>query len=293
MNVRNSVHKKAKKFQSLLESLYCYPHLNKDRLLLSLGSLGSGNHFIEVCRGKTEDYYMTIHSGSRNLGKQVCEYYQDLAIKECSQDDSRKIIEQLKREGRQQEIQAFLKGRTIGNKDLIPVRGEVFHHYIHDMKIAQEYAMLNREIMGDELIESCDLDVQETFTTMHNYIDTEMMILRKGAVSAKEGEKLLIPMNRRDGSLLCIGKGNPDWNYSAPHGAGRLMSRSEAKRKIDLEVYKQQMKDAHIYATNVDYSTLDEAPDAYKPIEEIMNCIGDTIEIIDQIIPLYNFKSGE
>lgn len=241
--------------------------LNLERAVRSLGTLGGGNHFIEVDRGGDGALYLVIHSGSRHLGLEVAEYYQ------------RKGYEALDSAEREQIP-----------KTLAYVSGALFEAYIHDMKIIQAYARLNRQAMMDELVKGMKLHVAEQFTTVHNYIDTEAMILRKGAVSAKHGEKLLIPVNMRDGSLLCVGKGNDDWNQSAPHGAGRLMSRSAAKQSFTVSEFKKQMKG--IYSTSIGAGTLDECPMAYKDMDSIVENVGETVEILDTVRPLYNFKSS-
>ncbi len=243
--------------------------------------------------------YIVIHSGSRHLGVETAKYYQEEAFKRLhtdNRDEIKAVIEKLKSEGRESEIQTeLLKLKKVTGPDvpkhLAYCEGELFDQYIHDMKIVQQFAMLNRQAMMDEIIKGMHLHVTEQFTTIHNYIDTDTMILRKGAVSAASGQKLLIPINMRDGSLICTGKGNPDWNFSAPHGAGRLMSRSQAKESFTVSEFKKQMKG--IYTTSVNAQTLDECPMAYKSIDDIVNNIGDTAEINDIIKPVYNFKAGE
>ena len=295
--VRKTPHEYASEID--LSGLRCAKSVNLDRAYKSIGTLGGGNHFIEVARSDSGDIYIVVHSGSRHLGNQVAEYYQNEgydALRGCAQSQIEEVIAQLKAEGRQKEIQATvsrLKAETEipVPKDLAYVEGDLFDDYIHDMKIMQRYAVLNRKAMVDTILVGMRLSAAEEFTTIHNYIDTESMILRKGAVSAKDGEKLLIPINMRDGSLICIGKGNPDWNYSAPHGAGRLMSRSRALRELSMEQYQTEMKD--IYSTCVVPGTLDESPMAYKPIDEIIDQIKPTAEIVTRIKPLYNFKAAE
>lgn len=282
-----------------LTKLYCYDHINPVRAERSIGTLGGGNHFIEADKGSDGSIYIVIHSGSRHLGVETAKYYQEEAyrrLNKSSKNDIEALIAQLKAEGREKQIQSELKKlantkRTDVPKHLAYAEGELFEQYIHDMKLVQEFAMLNRKAMMDEIIKGMGLHVKEQFTTIHNYIDTDNMILRKGAVSAQKGERLLIPINMRDGSLLCTGKGNEDWNYSAPHGAGRLMSRSQAKESFTVSEYKKQMKG--IYTTSVNSGTLDECPMAYKSMEDIVNNIGDTVEINDVIKPIYNFKAGE
>ncbi len=286
-----------------LNSLNCYNQLKHiKRLENSIGSLGGGNHFIEVEKSKDGIYYLVIHSGSRNLGCQVAEHYQQLAmdlnVGNASYTEQReKIIRELKEAGRFKEIQTALdnlrdnRENTSIPKDLCFLYGKYFEQYLQDMKISQEFAIKNREQMAKVLLERAGLTAVESFHTVHNYIDIENMILRKGAIPAYKDQKVLIPINMRDGSVLAIGKGNPDWNYSAPHGAGRIMSRSEAKNKLKLEDYKEVM--AGIYTTSINESTLDEAPMAYKSLNDIIDVIGDTVEIVDVMKPVYNFKASE
>lgn len=298
-SIRDKVHKFLRNVD--LEELYCYKNINVDRAEKSLGTLGGGNHFIEVDISESGQLYLVVHTGSRNLGKQVAEYYQDLAWKSLKNGNKGDLIkakiDELKAAGRQSEIEAEIAKiqSTVESvpKELAYCEGELFDKYIHDMKITQEYAYWNREAILDTIVDEMHLHVVEQWQTIHNYIDTENMILRKGSVSAQAGEKLIIPMNMRDGSLICIGKGNPDWNFSAPHGAGRLMSRSEAKQSISMSEFKKTMSDAGIYSTSVNKSTIDESPMAYKPMQEIIDNIGDTVEIVNIIKPVYNFKAGE
>ena len=282
-----------------LTELYCYDSIDHSRAELSLGSLGGGNHFIEADKSEDGSIYIVIHSGSRHLGVEVAGHYQEEAyhrLNGSAKQDIDELVARLKAEGREQHIQseiAKLKNtkRTEIPKPLAYCEGELFEQYIHDMKIVQHFAMLNRKAMMDEIVKGLGLHVTEQFTTIHNYIDTENMILRKGAVSAQAGEKLLIPINMRDGSLICIGKGNPDWNCSAPHGAGRLYSRKAAKESFTVSEFKKQMQG--IYTTSVCPGTLDESPMAYKTMEDIVDNIGDTAEIIDVIKPIYNFKAAD
>lgn len=282
----------------LLE-LYCFDHINHLRAEKSLGTLGGGNHFIEVDKDEEGHFYLVVHSGSRHFGLEVANYYQEEAYKYLngsSKAHETALIQQLKSEGREKEIQKAVKAlkntkRTDIPKSLAYAEGKLFEQYIHDMHIVQQFALLSRKAMVDEILKGMKLHVEECFTTIHNYIDTEAMILRKGAVSAKTGERLLIPINMRDGSLICIGKGNEDWNYSAPHGAGRLMSRSDAKQSFTVSEYKKQMDG--VYSTSVGKATLDECPMAYKRMEDIVSNIGDTVEIERIIRPVYNFKAGE
>lgn len=288
-----SVHDRAKSSFDF-SNLRCSNHVDLKRALLSIGSLGGGNHFIEVDYSeKTHKYYLVIHSGSRKLGGDVCKYYQDLAFQKVNEMKKVKeeLIKKLKSEGREKEIDSQLKliTKPSANKDLAFLSGSDFNDYLNDMALVQKFAVLNRKTMADIIIKEMGFNESERFETIHNYIDFKRMILRKGAVSAEYGEKLLIPINMRDGSLICVGKGNEDWNFSAPHGAGRLMSRSKAKELINLEEYKLSMNG--IYSTSVCQSTLDEAPQAYKPMEEIVQAIEPTVDIIDIIKPEYNFKS--
>lgn len=295
-SVRETPHRFAEQFD--LSALYCAKQIYVPRAMQSIGSLGGGNHFIEADCGEDGSIYLVIHSGSRHLGVEVARYYQEEAYRQLSSasaDEVQALIAALKAEGREQDIQKALKAlktqkHTDVPKHLAYTAGTLFAQYIHDMKLTQQFAALNRRAMMDELIRGMGLHIAEQFTTVHNYIDTEHMILRKGAVSARAGEKLLIPMNMRDGSLICTGKGNDDWNQSAPHGAGRLMSRSTAKASFTVSEFKKQM--AGIYTTSVGSGTLDECPMAYKPAEAIIGCIGDTVEIDEIIRPIYNFKAG-
>ncbi|MDR1560319.1 MAG: RtcB family protein [Clostridiales bacterium] len=278
-----------------LSGLRCAKHVNMERALLSVGTLGGGNHFIEMDKDDDGRLYLVVHSGSRYLGKQIAEYYQNAAAKESRRNDEnvKSLIAGLKQQGREKEIQDELKklGACHVDRNLAFAEGALFEDYLHDMAIARRYAELNRLAITREIVREMKFKVAERFTTTHNYIDPDSMILRKGAISAKEGERVLIPINMRDGSLICVGKGNPDWNYSAPHGAGRLTSRSKAKASFTLTQFEKAMEG--IYSSTVNRSTLDEAPFAYKPMEEIVANIGDTAEIIETIKPIYNFKAAE
>lgn len=279
-----------------LDQLYCIDHINKDRALRSIGTLGGGNHFIELNKGDYDCFFLVVHTGSRHLGVEVCNYYQELAYKELSDKskDVKSLIKRLKLEGREKDIQKELKSlkREPVDKELSYLKGKNFKKYIHDIEIVQKYAMLNSKSIVGAIMTGMGWqdNAISAFNTVHNYIDTKKKILRKGAVSAKKGERLIVPMNMRDGSLICIGKGNPDWNYSAPHGAGRLMSRAKAKEQITMDAFKDSMNG--IYTTSVCESTIDEAPQAYKPMEEIISAIGETVEIVDIIKPIYNFKAS-
>ena len=297
-DVRNEVHHNANKTNVFdLKIIDKKEHLEKE--LKSIGTLGGGNHFIEVDKDDEGNLYIVVHSGSRHLGKEVADKYQALAFKQMSgssDDEIRKVIEELKAKGRKTEIESTIKKLREGvnleiKKELTYLKGELFDDYIHDMKIMQEFADINRKTMMQIIIDGIGLTVVDQFTTIHNYIDTDNMILRKGSVSAQKGEKILIPINMRDGSLICIGKGNPDWNYSAPHGAGRLLSRGQSRRTLSVEEFKKQMEG--IYSTTVNESTLDESPMAYKDMKDIVDNIEPTAEIIKTIKPIYNFKASE
>ena len=294
--IRKKIHRYMEKLELL--DLYCIDHIDLLRAEKSLGTLGGGNHFIEADKGEDSSIYIVIHSGSRHLGLEVAKYYQEEAYKRlncCSEEEINSLIAKMKAEGKEKQIQKELKKLTNTKYTDIPkplayTEGDLFEQYIHDMKLVQEYAMLNRQAMMNEIIKGMGLHIKDQFTTIHNYIDTEKMILRKGAVSAKEGEVLLIPINMRDGSLICTGKGNQDWNCSAPHGAGRLLSRGEARATLTLSEFKKQMEG--IYSTSVSRDTIDESPMAYKTMDDIVSNIGDTADIEDIIKPIYNFKAG-
>lgn len=285
-----------------LLQLRCYRELKNTKWLeRSLGTLGGGNHFIEVDRAKDGTNYLVIHTGSRNLGKQVAEIYQKLAIdlnkgKEDYFIQREAIIKEYKEAGRRKEIQAALKKISWEKReatmpeDLCFLYGTFFEDYLADVEICQRFARRNREKIAEVILERTGLTGTEAFHTIHNYIDTEEMILRKGAIAAHKDEKVLIPINMKDGSILAVGKGNPDWNYSAPHGAGRLMSRTKAKEQLSLEEYKKMMEG--IYTTSVSEATLDEAPMAYKSLEDIIDVMEETVTIIDVMKPVYNFKAN-
>lgn len=294
--IQKDKHPLATQVEETLKDLKCFKFINYGRALLSIGTLGGGNHFIELAKNSEDELYLIIHSGSRHLGLEIAKYYQDMAKEVADwwiKANRQATIEYLKWQGRENEIQETLKtlpSTSSTSKDLAYVDGELFDDYIHDMKIAQAYADINRKAIAETILTKMGITSCEAFTTIHNYIDTDNMILRKGAVSAQLDEKLIIPINMRDGSLICRGKGNPDWNYSAPHGAGRLFSRSAAKENFTVEEFKESM--SGIYTTSVNQSTLDECPMAYKSIEDIVNNINDTVDIIDIIKPIYNFKAG-
>lgn len=288
-----------------LSDLKCYRSLrDTKRLERSLGTLGGGNHFIEVDQANDGTYYLVIHSGSRNLGKQVAEIYQQIAIdlhsgKEQYYIDRERIIEEYKTAGRRKEIEGELKklkkeyedNALLTPADICWLYGKFLDDYLHDVKICQAFAKRSRERMAEIILERTGMEAVESFHTIHNYIDTDEMILRKGAIAAHEGEKVLIPINMRDGSVIAVGRGCKDWNYSAPHGAGRIMSRTKAKDSLSMDEYKETMKG--IYTTSVNESTLDEAPMAYKSLEDIIDVIRDSVDIIEVMKPVFNFKASD
>ncbi len=287
-----------------LTALRCYKHLrHMNRLNSTLGTLGGGNHFIEIDAASDGNKYLVIHSGSRNLGKQVANYYQNLAIdlhkgKYDLPEARRKLIQSYKEQGRMAEIEQALnqleqewasKELTIP-EDLCYLYGSHLQDYLHDVEICQAFARRSREKMAEIILERTGMKALSAFHTIHNYIDTSEMILRKGAIAAHENELVLIPINMRDGSVLAKGRGNPEWNHSAPHGAGRLMSRAKAIQNLDLETYKKAM--AGVYTTSVNAATLDEAPMAYKSLKDIIDVIHDTVDILEVLRPIYNFKAS-
>jgi len=286
-----------------LQELFCYRSLKNTKWLeRSLGTLGGGNHFIELERAGDGTVYLVIHTGSRNLGKQVAEIYQQLAVdlnkgKETYFQERDEIIRTYKEQGRRKEIQAALeaiawqKREATMPEDLCYLYGSWFQEYLHDVEICQRFARRNRERIAEVLLGRTGMAGGEAFHTIHNYIDTEEMILRKGAIAAHAGEKVLIPINMRDGSILAVGRGNPDWNYSAPHGAGRIMSRAKAKSTLSMEEYRAVMEG--VYTTSVNEATLDEAPMAYKSLEDIMDVIGESAEVTEVLKPIYNFKASD
>ena len=295
-DIREKTHRYAEEID--LGELCCAKHVGLDRALKSIGTLGGGNHFIEADKDDDGHIYIVIHSGSRHLGLEIANYYQEAAYKALtsySREEIFALVEKMKAEGRTAEIQKTIE--NLGPKatgiprPLAYLEGELLEQYLHDMKIAQQFADLNRRAMMDVIVKGMRFHIVEQFSTIHNYIDIENMILRKGAVSAQEGKKLLIPINMRDGSLICTGKGNEDWNFSAPHGAGRLLSRNAAKQTFTVSEFKKQMKG--IYTTSVNKETLDECPMAYKSIDDIIGNIEPTVRIDSVIKPIYNFKAGE
>ena len=265
------------------------PLEDKDYILRSIGSLGAGNHFIELDTSVDGAKYLVIHTGSRRLGIEILRYYSNLAKK--SNYNPKPIIEELKAQGRQKEISSILAQYKALSKPKGYLEGLDYSNYLNDMRIAQNYAKINRETIASIIIKAMGFNPLASWETVHNYIDLDNNILRKGAISAQKGEKILIPINMRDGSLICVGKGNPDYNYTAPHGAGRLLSRTKARETLALEEFEQSM--AGIYTTSVDFSTIDEAPMAYKPIDTIKNDIAATVAIVENIKPIYNFKAKE
>ena len=297
-NIRESPHHLSR--YSDIDNLKCKGFLsNFHKFNRAIGTLGGGNHFIEICMDEDDkEFYLIIHSGSRNLGKQVADFYQNLAAQLNTLSvsvEKQALIKRLKEEGKHKEIASELKklSKNISKKNMEYLQGQVMDDYIHDMKIVQEYASLNRTVIASEIMNAAGWNIghQGTFETVHNYIDTDAMILRKGAVSAQGGERLIIPMNMAWGSIIAIGKGNTDWNYSCAHGAGRVMSRTEARRNLSMDDYNDTMKG--VYSTCVTPGTLDEAPQAYKDPEEILNNLKDTIRIEERLIPIYNFKATE
>lgn len=288
-----------------LEALHCFPQLrNLNHLRCSLGTLGGGNHFVEVDADSHGHYYLIIHSGSRNLGKQVCEIYQNEAITRCSAGINRaekeaEIVETLKAQGRHREIHDTIQRMReewdalypFIPRDLSYLEGESRARYLDDMRICQKYALRNREVMAETIVRKLGLQVHSQFHTTHNYIDHESNIVRKGAISARKGERLLIPINMRDGCIYGVGKGNDDWNCSAPHGAGRLMSRSQALKSLSLTQFEQTM--TGIYSTCITQGTLDESPMAYKGMDDILKHISPTVDVVDIFRPIYNFKAEE
>lgn len=261
-NIRSSAHRFAGNID--LDHLYCSRHIQKDKVYCSVGTLGGGNHFVEIDRGEDGAYWLVIHSGSRRLGAEVASYYHDAAFK---------------------------AGMGDVPYELAYATGDLMNAYLHDLVIAQEFARLNRQAMIDEICKGMKLSVVDSFECVHNYFDEDAGILRKGAISAKSGEVVIIPMNMRDGCLIGTGKGNPEWNCSAPHGAGRLLNRQEARSSFTLSQYKKEMQG--IYSTSISRDTLDESPMAYKPMDAILSQIGETVDVTERITPVYNFKAGD
>ncbi len=261
-SIRSAAHRFAERID--LDALLCGKHIQKDKTYRSIGTLGGGNHFVEVDRGEDGAYWLVIHTGSRHLGAEVATYYHNAAFKSSAVDVP---------------------------YELAYVTGELMEAYLHDLAIAQDFADLNRQAIADVICKGMKLSPVDSFSCVHNYFDTENKILRKGAISAQENERVIIPMNMRDGCLLGVGKGNEEWNFSAPHGAGRLLSRQEARNSFTLSQFKKEMQG--IYSTSVSRDTLDESPMAYKPMDAILSKIGDTVEITERLLPVYNFKAGD
>lgn len=290
----------------ILADLYCYRDLKDvSRICRSIGTLGGGNHFIELDMDDAGDVYLVIHTGSRNLGKQVAEYYQTKAVTHLTEGadefeaNIRRLIEEYKAAGRRQEIQGALRKKYRERREAEPalppglcyVEGEMRERYLHDMRLCQRWAVLNRRLIAMLLLKFFNgVEVREEFESVHNYISDDN-IIRKGSISAAAGERCIIPLNMRDGSLICTGKGNPDWNCSAPHGAGRVMSRSQAYEKITMEDFRESMRG--IYSESVNDFTRDESPMVYKPASEIIANIGDTVTIDTIIRPIFNFKASK
>ncbi len=296
-DIRNSPHRLLEEVD--LSALRCFDQVNIPRAQKSIGTLGGGNHFIELDRDEDGNIYLVVHSGSRHIGREVADHYTEQGVKALWGGARYQIDETIKRlraEERFSEIESTVKElkkkHDIGKApELVSVEGRLFDDYINDMKIMQRFAYFNRLAMTEIITSGMGFEVTERFTTIHNYIDTDNMILRKGAVSARLGEKLLIPINMRDGSLICIGKGNEDWNFSAPHGAGRKMSRSKAFKELSIEEYKREM--SGIYSSCINSDTLDESPMAYKDMSDIVREIEPTAEIVSHVSPIYNFKASE
>ena len=281
-----------------LSRLRCYSKINADRAYRSIGTLGGGNHFIELDRDDDGTLYLVIHSGSRQLGSDIAKYYQDAAYRyqlkkvkrntltmsfqRDADDDDDDDEYFMKPTSREKKAPSIVYGRAT-------LDGELFEDYIHDISIAQEFAGLNRKTIAKIISNGMGLHWTESFSNVHNYIDTERMILRKGAISANQGERLIIPLNMRDGALICTGLGNPDWNFSAPHGAGRVCSRTDARYAYSVEEFQSQMKG--IYTTTANAGSIDECPMAYKAPDGIIKLIGDTVSIDKSIRPIYNFKA--
>jgi RNA-splicing ligase RtcB len=298
-DIRENVHEYFN--QIPLGEIRC-PSIQQDRAKKSIGTLGGGNHFIEVNRDGDNNLYIVVHSGSRHLGLEIAEYYQEEAWKQRNKNrkaDIAEYIAKIKSEGLERELQTRLhqiRSQIITDipQDLAYLNDDLFDNYINDMKITQYFALLNRKAMINVIMKGLNIPADteyERFSTIHNYIDTDNMILRKGAVSAKTGEKLIIPINMRDGSIICEGLGNPDWNYSSPHGAGRLMSRKKAFAILKMDDYEKEMKG--IYSTSVNRETLDESPMAYKNMDDIIANITPTANILKIIKPIYNYKAAE
>lgn len=294
----NDIHEEVSKernTEAFTNDLFVTTGLKNEYTNRSLGTLGGGNHFIEIAKDENNVHYLLIHTGSRYVGAKVAKWHQDRAFEALQREDITNRIEEYKAQGRHKEIQqmieSYKKENPVIPKDLAYLEGDLFDDYIRDMKLAQQFAHANRIMIAKIIAEHMKWEFVTQFDTVHNYIDTDAMILRKGAVRAKAGEQLVIPMNMRDGSFICVGKGNPEWNESAPHGAGRILSRTQAMKNLSLDDFKKTMNG--IWTTSVSEETLDEAPMAYKPMEEIETQISDTVNIQKRIVPVYNFKASE
>ena len=300
----SSIYRPKVKFAKL-QDIRCYRDLkDSKRLERSIGTLGGGNHFIEIDEGTDGTKYLVIHTGSRNLGKQVADYYQNLAVELMQGKDEllakqEQLIAEYRAQGRKKEIQAAIKelhrtwcpGELNIPKDLCYLTDKYREDYLHDMRICQEFARLNRNNIALIITDQMGWEMLDIFETIHNYIEFETNMVRKGAISAKAGEKLLIPINMRDGCIVGVGKGNDDWNQSAPHGAGRIMSRMKAREVVSLESFRESMDG--IFTTSVCAETVDEAPMVYKSMDEIVKNIEGTVDILEIIKPVYNFKASE
>ncbi|ATP42334.1 RNA-splicing ligase RtcB [Solibacillus sp. R5-41] len=294
----NAIHEnvdKANLTETYTNEAFIARGLQDDYTNRSLGTLGGGNHFVEIAQDDTGIHYLLIHTGSRYVGAKVASWHQKRAFESLQRADLTEKMNQLKEEGRHQEIQEMIQAFKLENpvvpKDLAYLEGDLFTDYIADMKLAQQFARDNRKVIAQIIAEHMKWDYQSQFDSVHNYIDTDSMILRKGAVRAASGEQLVIPMNMRDGSLICVGKGNAEWNESAPHGAGRIYSRKAAMKNLSMDDFNETM--SGIWTTSVSEETLDEAPMAYKPMQEIVDQIGETVEIQKHITPVYNFKASD
>lgn len=299
-----AIHSKYHKYTKYvhLDKLRCKSAVGMDKSLKAMGTLGGGNHFIELNKDSEDNLYLVVHSGSRSLGKYICKYYQEKGYKTLTDNSEEKlaIINSYKAQGKEQLINDELKKikKVKIPKNLAYVEGKDFDDYVHDMSITQFFAQMNREAIADTILDKMKLNEENSFHTIHNYIEDNSTtnseykyVLRKGAISARLDELVLIPINMRDGSILAKGKGNSDWNYSAPHGAGRLFSRSEAKELISLEEFQDSMVD--VFTTSVNQNTIDESPMAYKPMEEILDNITESVDVIDILKPIYNFKASD
>jgi RNA-splicing ligase RtcB len=298
-NIPNGAEKNTKKqnvkfsIETIAKMTFNSSKFDKEDVLYSLGSLGGGNHFIEIDKDKKNNFWLVIHCGSRHVGIAVLKAHMAIAKQHYSDQYLETLSEFYRAAGREKELEktlkAFKQTDILTNIDYAFLQGTYLEDYLHDVKIAQAFASKNREIIANQILKAMNWTIDEKVETIHNYFDYNDNTLRKGATSAHHGQKLIIPLNMRDGALICYGRGNEDWNYSAPHGAGRKLTRSEAKEKINLANFKDEM--SGIYTTSVETSTIDEAPEAYKPTEQITETVGDTVRILDRVKPVYNFKA--